>query len=66
VERKNLQPTLTDGMTADLGGPKAMAFFAACDRMIPWQQLAEAIKDLFVQDDSQGGRPHCWWFISSA
>lgn len=57
MERKGLQPTLLDGITVELGGPRTAAFFDQCERAIPWQRLASSISD-FVEDDSQGGRPH--------
>jgi IS5 family transposase len=59
MERKGMQPMLLDGITADLGGPRMAAFFDKCNRLIPWQQLANSLTGLF--DDSQpakGGRPH--------
>jgi IS5 family transposase len=59
MERKGLQPTLLDGLTTDLGGPRTTAFFDQCEKAIPWQQLADSISDLFPPDDnSRGGRPH--------
>jgi len=59
MERRGLQPTLLDGLTADLGGPRTMGFFEQVDRAVPWQRLADALTDLFPKDeDSEGGRPH--------
>ena len=60
MERKGIQPTLLDGLTADLGGPRTAAFFDQCEQAIPWQKLADSIADLFPRDgdDSKGGRPH--------
>jgi transposase, IS5 family len=60
MERKGMQPTLLDGLTADLGGPRTAAFFAQCEQAIPWQRLASSIADLFPKDEdaSQAGRPH--------
>lgn len=58
MERKGLEPTLLDGMTSDLGGPRTMAFFEQCEQVIPWKQLAEAVEDVFCEDQPQGGRPH--------
>lgn len=59
MERRNAQPTFTDLTVADLGGPKATAFFERCEREIPFAKLAASIADLFEdEDDSQGGRPH--------
>jgi IS5 family transposase len=60
MERKGIQPTLLDGLTADLGGPRTTAFFDQCEKAIPWQTLADSIADLFPKDEdaSRGGRPH--------
>lgn len=46
-------------MAADLGGPRVAAFFEKCGKVIPWRELAAAVKDIF--DDSEpckGGRSH--------
>lgn len=59
MERKGPEPTFLDGLTADLGGPRTAAFFAACEQAIPWQRLADSIADIFPpQDRSRAGRPH--------
>jgi len=60
MERKGIQPTLLDGFTAGLGGPRTGVFFDQCEKAIPWQRLADSIADLFPGDgdDSKGGRPH--------
>lgn len=60
MERKGIQPTLLDGLTADLGGPRTTAFLEQCEKAIPWQKLADAIADLFPKDKdaSRAGRPH--------
>jgi len=59
MERKGIEPTVLDGLTADLGGPRTMAFFEQCERLVPWQRLADSIADLFPEDDAtEGGRPH--------
>jgi IS5 family transposase len=59
MERTPISPTFTDAFTADLGGPRAKAFFAVCEREIPWAQLAESVKDVFVEGDAaKGGAPH--------
>lgn len=63
MERKGLQPTLLDGFTSDLGGPRTLAFFDKCQQAVPWRKLAESIADIFDKDDSQGGRPH-WPLIT--
>jgi IS5 family transposase len=59
MEKQKQQPTFLDGLTADLGGRKSQAFFAKCDRYIPWAQLAASLADLFDDSDpARGGRPH--------
>lgn len=62
MERIPTSPTFTDAFTADLGGPRAKAFFAVCEREIPWAQLAESVKDVFAERDAaaaaKGGAPH--------
>ena len=58
MERKGLQPTFVDGLTADLGGRRMAEFFAQCEKAIPWQQLADSIADIFPGDaDDHGDRP---------
>lgn len=58
MERKRIQPTLLDGLTADLGGPRTIGFLDQCDRLISWQRLADSIADIFCEEQPQGGRPH--------
>jgi transposase, IS5 family len=60
MERKGIKPTLLDGITADLGGPRTTAFFEQCERAIPWQPLADSLACLFPKDGDPelGGRPH--------
>lgn len=58
MQRKSLEPTFTDLSVADLGSPRARAFFAVCDQNIPWDDLAGSIGDLFVVDNRAGGAPH--------
>ncbi|MDQ3315613.1 MAG: IS5 family transposase [Verrucomicrobiota bacterium] len=58
MERINAQSTFTDLTVAELGGPKARAFFDVCEREIPFDQLAASVTDLFVDDNPKGGRPH--------
>ena len=58
MERIATEPTFTDAFTADLGGPRAKAFFAVCEREIPWSELAESIRDVFAADRPEGGAPH--------
>jgi transposase, IS5 family len=58
MERHNAQPTFTDLTVADLGGPRATAFFDTCLREIPFDRLAASLADLFVEDRPDGGAPH--------
>ena len=60
MERKSMEPTFTDSVVADLGGPRATAFFATCESQIPWQELAQPLETLFPNDadPGRGGRPH--------
>lgn len=58
MQRCNLEPTFTDLIITDLGGPRATAFFETCLREIPFDRLAESISDLFVEDRPDGGAPH--------
>lgn len=58
MQRSNIQPTFTDLTMADLGGPKATAFFDTCLRQIPFDRLAASLGDLFIEDRPNGGAPH--------
>jgi transposase, IS5 family len=60
MERKGIQPTFLDGLTAELGGPRTAAFFEQCERAVPWQRLADSLAELFPMDEdpAQAGRPH--------
>src|SRR5689334_13784178 len=58
MQRNNTQPTFTDLTVADLGGPKATAFFDRCLAEIPFGQLAASVADIFVDDNPAGGAPH--------
>jgi transposase, IS5 family len=66
MERVNRQPTFTDWAVADLGSPRARAFFDRCRDTIPFEQLAASIADVFADDARDaddagppaGGRPH--------
>ena len=58
MQRNNAEATFTDLTVADLGGPRATAFFDTCLREIPFDRLAASIADLFVEDRPKGGAPH--------
>ena len=49
MERKIARPTVADVATADLGGPRTMAFLDRCERLIDWQSLIDAVKPLFPE-----------------
>jgi IS5 family transposase len=57
MDRKAAEPTFTDALTSDLGGPRSMAFFALCEQSIPWEHLCDRVRDIF-KDSASGGRPH--------
>lgn len=56
MERINTAPTLVDGMTADLGGPRTIALLDKLDRAVPWEKMAKRVRPLF-KNGKQGGRP---------
>lgn len=58
MERFSRPPTFTDLTLADLGGPKATAFFAKCQAEIPFADLAAAVADVFDDSRVDGGAPH--------
>lgn len=58
MQRDNAQPTFTDLTVAHLGGPRATAFFDRCQQEIPFEQLAESVRDIFNDNNPAGGAPH--------
>src|SRR5258708_3257315 len=58
MQRNNAQPTFTDLTVADLGGPRATAFFDRCLAEIPFDRLAASVADIFVEGNPAGGAPH--------
>ena len=59
MERKLAEPTFTDTLMLDYGSPRMAEFFAQMNAVVPFDELAAAIGDVF--DDSapgKGGRPH--------
>src|SRR5580692_8247662 len=56
--RENAAPTFADLTLSKLGGPRATAFFATCQREIPFERLAESVADIFNDDNPKGGAPH--------
>ena len=57
TERKNRAATFLDAATADLGGRKVSTFLDRCQWLIPWDELAGSVRDVFV-DNGGPGRPH--------
>lgn len=55
MERINNQPTFLDSLTSDLGGRRTAQFFSKCDRIIPWKELAEPLKDIYSNNTDKGG-----------
>ena len=55
MERKTEQLSFLDGLTAGLGGRRTAEFFKKCDEFIPWQQLAELLKDMYRNNTEKGG-----------
>jgi IS5 family transposase len=58
MQRINAEPSFTDLSVADLGGPRATAFFEVCQRQIPFDRLAGSVADIFEDDGPAGGAPH--------
>jgi IS5 family transposase len=69
MERKSDQPTFVDAAALELGGPRTMGFLDKCERLIPWDELARSVADVFPSarkvtagggdaGTRRGGRPH--------
>jgi IS5 family transposase len=58
MERSTTPPTFTDLTLAGLGGKRAAEFFQRCQELIPFDKLAKAVANVFVEDRPQGGAPH--------
>ncbi len=52
MERRNAEPSLVDGMTADLGGPRTADLLARLDRVVPWETLAKPVRTLYKNKDN--------------
>jgi transposase, IS5 family len=55
MERTSNQPTFLDSLTSDLGGRRAAAFFLKCGQLIPWNELAEPLRDMYKNTTDKGG-----------
>ena len=58
MERKTHEPMLIDGMTADLGDPQTINQLEQLNRVIPWEKLAQPIRQTYQNDTAKGGRPN--------
>lgn len=61
MERREMDPTLIDGLTADLGGPRTTALLDKMDASVPWETLAKPVRTLYKSNDKgareKGGAP---------
>jgi IS5 family transposase len=48
MERKLAQPTFTDALMLDYGSPKMAAFFAEMQSVVPFDELAASLRDVFA------------------
>lgn len=55
MERTSNQPTFLDSLTSDLGGRRTAEFFGKCDKLIPWNKLAEPLRDMYRNNTDKGG-----------
>lgn len=55
MERNTNQLTFLDDVISDLGGKRTATFFAKCNQYIPWETLAEPLKDMYSNNTSKGG-----------
>lgn len=56
MERKLAEPTFLDLGMGGLGGPRTQAFLDKCEKLIPWQDLAMPLRDIYGEHEN-GGRP---------
>ncbi len=57
MERRSDGPSLIDGMTADLGGPRTAGFLDKVQRVIDCEALADSIRADVAPEHRRGGRP---------
>jgi IS5 family transposase len=55
MERTSNQPTFLDSLTSELGGRRTAQFFKKCDQLIPWNDLAEPLKEMYKNNTDKGG-----------
>lgn len=58
MERKNVEPTLMDGMTVDLGGPRTGRFLESVDKAVDFNDLAAKVRGDLAPPQPAGGRPY--------
>jgi transposase, IS5 family len=52
MERRNAEPSLVDGLTADLGGPRTADLLTRLDQVVPWETLAKPVRTLYNNQDT--------------
>lgn len=57
MERQIKAPTLMDGLTADLGGPKTAGFLEKVAGVIDFEALADRVRGDVAPEQARGGRP---------
>lgn len=55
MERTSNQPTFLDSLTSDMGGRRTSEFFRKCNQLIPWNELAEPLRDMYKNTTDKGG-----------
>ncbi len=55
MERQNNQLSFLDQLTNDLGGKRTAEFFRKCEKYIPWNELAEPLKNMYANNTDKGG-----------
>jgi IS5 family transposase len=55
MERTTNQPTFLDSLTSDFGGRRSSEFFRKCDRLIPWNELAKPLSNMYRNNTDKGG-----------
>jgi len=57
MERRALDPTFTDHLTADLGGPRTSRLLTELDQFIPWADLCAPLAVLYGPQPKGGRQP---------
>lgn len=55
MERTSNQLSFLDSLTSGLGGHRSGEFFLKCNQLIPWNELAEPLKDMYKNNTDKGG-----------